>query len=54
MIYVHKLDHAQKGKASAEKLSKQLEQQLNDVQIKLDESVKQINEVSSQKSKLTQ
>ena len=46
------LDHAQKGKAAAEKLSKQLEQQLGDVQIKVDDSVKQINDLTHQKTKL--
>ena len=38
MIYVSQVEHVQKGKAAAEKLSKQLEQQLNDIQIKLDDT----------------
>ncbi|CAF1505779.1 unnamed protein product, partial [Adineta steineri] len=46
------VEHFQKGKITAEKLSKQLEQQLNDLQIKLEDSHRQINDFNLQKSKL--
>ena len=46
------VEHVNKGKTAAEKLSKQLEQQLSEIQIKLEDSVKHSNEFSSQKSKL--
>lgn len=46
------LDHTIKGKVAAEKLSKQLEQQLNDNQLKLEDGLKQINDLNHQKSKL--
>ncbi|CAF4332373.1 unnamed protein product, partial [Rotaria sordida] len=36
------IEHLQKGKATAEKLSKQLEQQLNRIQTKIEDHVKQI------------
>jgi chromosome segregation ATPase len=45
-------EHTHKSKASAEKLSKQLEQQLTDIQIKYEESIKITTEFSSHKSKL--
>jgi chromosome segregation ATPase len=47
------VDHAQKGKLAAEKLSKQLEQQLNDIHIKLDEHLRQITDLNQQKSRLS-
>ena len=34
------VDHVQKGKAAAEKLSKQLEQQLSEIQAKFEDSIK--------------
>ena len=42
------IDHLQKGKATAEKLSKQLEQQLNEMHVKLDEHAKQIHDFTQQ------
>ena len=44
------VEHVQKGKATAEKLSKQLEQQLNEIQIKLEDHVKQINDLNQVKN----
>ena len=44
-------EHVQKGKAAAEKLSKQMETQLSDVQLKLDENSRLVIEFNQQKTR---